>query len=603
MRLKLALLGAIFTTLTACQQPLESSNADLQGKNDAYGCPYHPSVPGKNEASFCSSVASFSDAVTVTGQAVYTKRDITSSGLGAVGSTQYPIRRAEIAIIDSSGTVIQCGETDATGNFSISVPRGSDSLFVEVRSRANNSHYKASILNNHGDVDYYSIQTKFTPTSSASVGTMVATGGSSGSGSELAGLEGGAFYILDNVLDANEFLRTNAGSCGTNYSSIGCSDFDVAPLVHIYWQPGCNPLKYYDQNSTSGVSFFMSDTNRLYILGGNNGDVNTADTDHFDPVILLHEYGHFLESVYSGSDSPGGSHDGNTIIDPRLAWSEAWASFFASAVRNVGEYVDTYGNSDGTTGFFYKYDAESNSTGSGTLDPRESYTVPDGEGTFREMGLLRALWDAIDLDASDVDNDGVEASFEELWAVFSGASGIKNSNYNFINAGLFFELHDGLSSHTDLSSIFTDEKLRANRSDYALPVSTSNGTCAATSITPANANNFNENGSLSNSNLHASNDFYSLSVSSQTSTTISLDVVSGDGDLDLYIYQEDYYFGAGSTVVAYSNSSVAGATGDESVSVTLPAGNYLINVNSYAVSPSFESNTYTLSLGGSQLCP
>lgn len=606
MTKNIAALLSILFLVSACDKPLEGdSTTSSTGSFDKYGCPISSSSPSTSEASYCSNIESFSDAVTITGGARYLKREISVSGLGDVGSTQNPIRHAEIAIKDSSGNVIQCGETDSSGNFSVSVPRGSTALTIEVRSRANNSNYKASILSSHNKMTYYSMTSNFTPDSTKSIGTLTTDALGSKDGDELIQLEAGAFNILDKILDANEYLRTKAASCGTDYPNIGCSNFDVAPKVQVFWKPGCNPMKYFNENAASGVSFYLSGTDRLYILGGDDGDVNYADTDHFDPVIILHEYGHFIEGQYSSSDSPGGSHDGNSIVDPRLAWSEAWASFFASAVRNVGEYVDTYGNSSGSTGFYFKYNAETNSTGSGKLDPRElTYTVPSGEGNFREMGLLRALWDMIDLDASDTDNDGVEADFQELWAIFSGSNGIKNSNYSYINAGLYFSLQSSLTDtpKTDISSILTAEKIKSTTEDYAAPVST--GSSCTISIQPANSNNENENGTLSNSNMFASNDFYRLRISSTTTTSLQLDITGGSGDLDLYLYKDDYTFGNGSDLVAYSNSSVTGASGDETISLTnLSPGDYMINVNSYTTSSTLNSNTYKLLLGGVEICP
>ncbi|MEC9283535.1 MAG: PPC domain-containing protein, partial [Bdellovibrionota bacterium] len=475
-----------------------------------------------------------------------------------------------------------------------SLPRSSETYTISIHSRANNSTYKASILNNHSEMTYYSIATTVTPSSDQAVGSIYA--------SYKDDLEGGAFNILDQIYEANDYLRTQASSCSTAFSSAGCSDFDVAPQVQVFWTPGCNPYKYYYTNATSGLSFFVSGTNRLYILGGIDSDVDTSDTDHFDDVIILHEYGHFIESSYSRSDSPGGSHDGDSIIDPRLAWSEAWASFFASAVRDKGEYIDTYGNISGTTGFYFKYDVENNSTGSGSLDPSSgSYSPNAGEGNFREMALLRTLWDSIDTNSADDDNDGVEGSFQELWAVFSGSNGVKNSSYAFINAGLFFELQNSLGS-TDVSGLFDAEHtsfINANRNDYSTTLSDS--ICSSVTITPENSNNKTENGTYSNSNMEASNDFYHLKLNSATSGSITLRF-TGTGDLDLYLYKDDYTFGTESSMQAYSVGSNAGG-GTETITLNnLAAGDYMINVLSDTTNGKF-SNSYTLEIPGGTSCP
>lgn len=93
----------------------------------------------------------------------------------------------------------------------------------------------------------------------------------------------------------------------------------------------------------SPLSFYKPGERKLFILGGSNGNVDTADTDHFDNSIILHEYGHFLEDVYGKTDSPGGYHNGSSIIDPRLAWSEGFTNSFQGAALGKNFYLDTAG--------------------------------------------------------------------------------------------------------------------------------------------------------------------------------------------------------------------------------------------------------------------
>ncbi|MCJ8275742.1 MAG: hypothetical protein HRT44_10685, partial [Bdellovibrionales bacterium] len=82
------------------------------------------SSASNNIRAYCESVTSYSDAVTITGSADYEYR---VNGNGAVSSTNNPIRYAEIVVTNSGGSIIQCGETDAAGNFSLSLPNdGSD---------------------------------------------------------------------------------------------------------------------------------------------------------------------------------------------------------------------------------------------------------------------------------------------------------------------------------------------------------------------------------------------------------------------------------------------------------------------------------------------
>src|SRR5690606_1382677 len=128
--------------------------------------------------------------------------------------------------------------------------------------------------------------------------------------------------VLDQIYLANDFLRRKANlacpaGCATN--------FTTAAKIQIYWTKGVSPGAYYGA-PTVPISFFTNISSGniyrgLYILGGIQGSVCT-DTDHFDRSVILHEYGHYLEAALGRSSSPGGSHDGNSVIDPRLAWSE-----------------------------------------------------------------------------------------------------------------------------------------------------------------------------------------------------------------------------------------------------------------------------------------
>ena len=579
-------------TLIGCEQQLRS-NSSLPFF-DAYNCPQAPAEPLIEEPAFCTQVESFADPVTITGSAEYQKRQTTASGLGGLASTNFPIRHAEISVVDSQGRVVQCGSTDASGNFSVSVPRGSQSLNLVVHSRANNQFVKASVLNNHSQMQYYSIASAFVPTTNRNIGTLIASYQNS--------LQGGAFHILDQIYTANSYLRNQASNCATNYAALGCANFGVADQVQAFWAPGCNPLNYFSPNSTSGLSFYVGGTNRLYILGGINGDTDFSDTDHFDASIILHEYGHFIEALYSRSDSPGGAHDGNTIIDPRLAWSEAWATFFAGAVANTPAYLDTTGNSSGITGFVYAYNYETNTT---PRDPSIGEPVPPpGEGNFREMAILRALWDIFD--ANNEAGDDVNVGFERLWSIFSGSTGMR-AQPAFLNAGLFFEILGSTPSNP--ASILSANFIEANQDDYARLLN-----CSPTNIliSPTHTrSDIRENGTYSNSNQFASNDFYWLQITSPITGELRLNFTSpANADLNLIVYRSGYRFGDSSSMATFSTQRNPGSSGSESVRLdNLPPGNYLVNViadtSPVGASPTanLSTATYDLLVPGATACP
>lgn len=114
----------------------------------------------------------------------------------------------------------------------------------------------------------------------------------------------GAWNALDNAIVAMDWLRARGVT-------------QIVP-VFMYWQ-----------RTTSSGSYYQGGDNSLHL----DGD------DGFDDVVALHELGHYMQDEYSASDNPGGSHDGSPA-DPRLAWGEGGATWFAIAVRGVPYYID-----------------------------------------------------------------------------------------------------------------------------------------------------------------------------------------------------------------------------------------------------------------------
>ena len=116
-----------------------------------------------------------------------------------------------------------------------------------------------------------------------------------------------------------------------------------------------------------------------------------ADPDEWDDSVILHEVGHFVAARLSRDDSPGGRHDGGRV-DPRLAWSEGFASFHSAWSRGSPLQLD------------------SKRTGVQIVD-LETVEVPGGVGTeggaasgaLSEWLVAALLWDLHDRRAEDDD--------------------------------------------------------------------------------------------------------------------------------------------------------------------------------------------------------
>ena len=559
-----------------------------------------PTYQGPAEASYCSTITSYSGlTTTVSGTATYTRRNpwgVSGAGFGGLGSSStggvhpasnHPIRRAEVRVTDASGALVQCAETNNVGLYSLVLPRGSTTYTISVISRSSNAYLNASVLNRPEQNLFYSLQGTVVPTAATATLNLTATA----TGDVIAG----AFNIHDQMLNANDYLRAQVGTCVV----CGNTTFTVAPKVVAYWEKGFNPNSYF--GSTSGLSFYLPGYSRLFILGGQNGDVDSSDTDHFDGSVIIHEYGHFLEDSVFSSDSPGGSHNGNNIIDPRLAWSEGWGNFFQAAVRSEALYVDTLGNDDGSTHLIYYANLETASSGNDN-------PVAQGEGNFREFSVTRLLWDAIDAAADGPTNGAtdniVSLQFDEIWAALTKTNtGFNDTDWAFRSVG---HLHYGQQAlaATNWSTIRTIEFHDGDTDEYAEYV-TAAGACSYL-LTPAAGG-----ASLSSSDLFRNNDFYHLKITSSASYTIRLDYSDADSagteaDIDLYLYNESARFGTAADTLIYSRATNDGnptTAQAETFTITLAPGNYLINVNAYVGGATGTAVNYTVQLNGAQLCP
>lgn len=588
----------------------------------ALGCaPKSKNSPGApnnaSEVAYCSVSAAATNPVILSGTAVYQyyKADQDLGLTTDMGGEPFakPIRRAEIRVTNAQGTLIHCGETGATGAISLAVekPATATTYFLEVTSRADNTYMKASILDKVNTKAYYSVKVSFDVSPGANNITLPAIVATA-----TGTLEGGAFHILDRILDVNHFLRNNT----TDVKCPGCQGFTVAPKVTVFWKPGFNPASYFGEKSPLSfydVSASIDSAPALYLLGGAGDDVDFVDTDHFDESVIIHEYGHFLENTFWRSDSPGGYHNGNMIIDPRLAFSEGFANFLPSAVLSRATYIDTIGSPNGSpdVGVFLNLEEE---TGIHSRDRIITKTAL-GEGIYREVSVSRAFYDYIDpysaadktYDINGVQdqvNETAEFSFAYLWQALTNASfGLNAPDQRFISMGQFNKsLYSSLeaSSFSDinaekakLDTARIGEFQTRDTSAYAAKVVKSDSSCGRI-MTPVGTRT---SSGGDDHDYFLSSDFFRID---HTGGVMDLQLsYTGTGDLDLYVFKEVHAVTEPNDLVALSEAANATAGNTESISVNLPAGIYMIFIN-VDTSVSFSSSlTYSLTSGGKFLCP
>lgn len=315
---------------------------------------------------------------TASGQFLYRDREQGLSGFTGIEPDR-PARRVDVQIVDAtSGAVLATGATNAAGAYSILVV---DGQVRDVRARmvslsSSTPGLLLDVRNNASARQAYAVAgpivVAHAPTTPVDFGALVALPG--------AGAE--AFNVFDVLLDGCDFHAILRGGAWP-------------PLrLTAYWQAG----------STDGTYYSPGD-NSVRLRGG----------EAWDDTVIGHEQGHFVLRNWSNDDSPGGTHFiGDNFQDLRLAWSEGWATFFASATRRAfgrlplpPAYVDTDG-APGAGGLNFSFEIEGPSVAA--------------RGAGSEVAVSAALWDIVDDAATadlspGVDDDALARPLADPWDV------------------------------------------------------------------------------------------------------------------------------------------------------------------------------------------
>lgn len=287
----------------------------------------------------------------VRGRALYEDFPQTTSGL-APSSTMLPIRFARVAVKRASNdTIIAETSTGQDGSFDVPISSaGATGYYVEVSADQDSDTLRQTVVDDLGTV--HTVRSATIDPGATPDATIQIEARADGAGP--------AFNVFDTGVLGATLVRDALG---------------VAP-PHLDWvwtrakKGAC----------IGNVSCYLRDPSRISVLS------IAADPDEYDDLVLLHQYGHFFQHLYARADSPGGTHSSHDRIDPRLAWSEGSATFFATAARGSSLYLDTMPG-----GARVRVDLE-------TLEPAIPLGTADGTqtGALSESLVGAALWDLLD---------------------------------------------------------------------------------------------------------------------------------------------------------------------------------------------------------------
>jgi hypothetical protein len=248
------------------------------------------------------------------------------------------------------------------------------------------------------------------------------------------------------------------------------------------------------------------------------------------------------------------------MLDPRVAWSEGWANFFSSAVRNDPIWRDSSGP-NGVT--ILRYDLEDN--------------VPPGDkepGYWSEASVDTLLWDLYD--ARPDAGDNVQYPFSQIWSAFADLR-----NDHFIYLPYFLE-HFLARNPSATDAVTTMAQVRKINLQPNVRPSVTNPF-----PTPMNVGSvvtgFVDSLNPKRNNLVTSSHFYSFTTTGGAAS-IRLDITglgAGDNpnanDLDLFLMD------ANGRVLERSDRGLNGQS--ELVSVRLPAtspaATYVVEIRSF----------------------
>jgi hypothetical protein len=189
--------------------------------------------------------------------------------------------------------------------------------------------------NTNSDALYAVVSTAFTVASSPVTKNLTAGLGWASDASVSGVRASAAFAILDTIYSSIQTILAVAP--GT-----------VFPALVVYWSEKNTPSEgdplLGEITSTSFTT--INGLNVIYAAGKAG-----VDTDEFDESVIAHEFGHYLQAVFSRDDSVGGKHTFGDKLDMRVAFSEGWGNAWSGIATGRTKYIDTLWSGTMTTAF------------------------------------------------------------------------------------------------------------------------------------------------------------------------------------------------------------------------------------------------------------
>ncbi len=328
------------------------------------------------------------DGVLLSGQITFDHVPFDSrrfKGLNYPGTVARPARGVTVQLLDDRRQVTATGQTDDQGYYQLTAWKNTDvqvRVLAELASRGTGFREIKVRDNTRANAHYALDGALVRIGDSPQHRDLHAASGWAGGG-YTAPRSAAPFAILDSIYSGLQTVLQVA------------PDLVLTPL-DVYWSPDNITLRGDLAKGEIGTSFFTSAGPAIYLLGAANND-----SDEYDRAVVQHELAHYLEHELGRPESVGGSHNINSRLDLRVAFSEAWGNAFAGMVSGDPLYRDSLGSNQSSN---YVIDVETTSLGQ--------------KGWFSEDTVQSIFYDLFD-DAADR-NDTISLGFQPIFsALFS----------------------------------------------------------------------------------------------------------------------------------------------------------------------------------------
>lgn len=339
------------------------------------------------------AAASGAPAVVVSGTVTFDRVPVADLALDYDAIEAAPARGVVVEVV-AGGTVLGTSETDARGQYSLTVTADGD---IRVRAlaamrRAGTPAWDYRVVDNTRDGALYVLESEAISPAGAVV-TVDLHAASGWDGTRYSGVRAAApFAILDVVRDVTDFVLEAAPK--TRF-----------PPLTLHWSPNNVPTRGADGNpdfSTGEIgSSLFSPAAGIFLLGAAE-----SDTDEYDRHVIAHEWAHFLEHAFGRSDNIGGPHTRGDQLDMRTAFSEGFANAFSAMALGDTRYVDVLGPGQ-AHGF--AFDVEG---------PFDGFVPNPHPGWFSEESVQEIIYDLYDTEL-DVPEDVVAIGFGPMLDVLA----------------------------------------------------------------------------------------------------------------------------------------------------------------------------------------